>query len=366
MIEEFDAIQRLNLSRTLFDAAGLLLIGIILEVALRYGRRWAMSKDYTWLPAILGALTWQPLFWGVFLGTLSPLLKLAEEGMGWQLGPDPMQSLLLISATVVIVRLINGLLKMLTAKTTSASVSLLNNLVTSVGMLFVVAIVLGHLFNISFLVLLVAIVGGITGLTVVFQEPLNNLVSGVSLTVSNRLMPGDWIRLPSGEEGCVTDIQWDVTTVRQLANNLIVLPNKVMTEAEIINYNRPTSELRVPVAVGVSYDSDLVRVEQVTLEEANKIMEEINGNTPTDPPAIRYNAFADSSINFNVILWTTKYDDQILLKHEFIKLLHQRYNAEGIVIPFPIRTLHTRSDQPLALVNQTQPKGDHRQTATEG
>ena len=65
-------------------------------------------------------------------------------------------------------------------------------------------------------------------------------------------------------------------------------------QAEIINYNRPTSEVRVPVTVGVSYDSDLARVEQVTLEEAGRIMQQINGDTPTNAPHIRYNTFADS------------------------------------------------------------------------
>ena len=132
------------------------------------------------------------------------------------------------------------------------------------------------------------------------------------------------------------------------------MSNKMMTDAEIINYDRPASELRVLVAVGVSYDSDLARVEQVTLEEAHKIMRQINGDTLTDVPVIRYNAFANSSINFNVVLWARRYDEQILLRHEFIKQLHQRYDAEGIVIPFPIRTLHTRPDLPVALVNQTQ------------
>ena len=148
----------------------------------------------------------------------------------------------------------------------------------------------------------------------------------------------------------------DVHIVQQLANNIIVVPNDVMTDAEIINYTRPNPELRVPVAVGVSYSSDLARVEQVTLEEANKIMRQIYGDTPTADPVIRYNTFADSSINFNVFLWAVKFDDQALLRHEFIKQLHQRYDNEGIIIPFPIRTLHTQPDQPVALVNHAPPQ----------
>lgn len=356
MIEELDAIQRLNLSRLLLDSIGLLLVGIVLEIGLHFGKKWALAKNYTWLAAILGALNWQPLFWGVLLGTVLPLLDLTENTTGWQRGPDLIWTLVMISVTIVIVRLINGLLRILTATTPSASVSLLNNVLAGLGVLIVAAIIFGFVFDSSPLVLLLAVLGAITGLTVVFQEPLKNLVSGVSLTISKRLSPGDWIRLPSGIEGHVTDIQWDVTMVQQFSNNILVVPNYKMTDAEIINYDLPNRTLAVPVTVGVSYDSNLAQVEQITREEATKIMKQINGQTPTPEPIIRYNAFADFRIDFDVYLYAASYAGQFPLKHEFIKRLHQRFDDEGIVIPLPIRTLHTRPDQPLALASQTQPE----------
>ena len=74
-----------------------------------------------------------------------------------------------------------------------------------------------------------------------------------------------------------------------------------------------------------------------------------------DDPVIRYNAFADSSINFDVILRVGAYVDQFLVRHEFIKHLHRRYNHEGIIIPFPIRTLHTSAD---VAVSQADRQGD--------
>lgn len=365
MIEEFDAIQRLNLTQSLIAIVSLLLGGVLLEVALRFGRRWALSREYTWLSAILNALTWLLLFWTVLLGITPSVLHLIKTTSNWQLPPGLSQTLLWISITIFIVRLFNGLLRILTATTPSASVSLLNNMLAGVGTLVVVAIVLGYLFNVSFIVLLLTIVGGIAGLTVIFQEPLNNLVSGVSLTVSDRLTPGDWIRLPSGIEGYVRDIQWDVTMIQQITNNLIVVPNRFMTEAEIINYARPEPELSFPVAVGVHYNSDLAHVERVTLEEARKIMAEINGKTPTSTPLVRYHAFADSSINFNVYLRAGKYFDQFLLRHEFIKRLHRRFNEEGIVIPFPIRTLDIPSDQLPTLADQSSPADVDPPAATD-
>ena len=365
MIEEFDAIQRINLTQTLLYAAGVLLIGIILEVILRFGKRWSSSKDYAFLSTILNTLTWQPLIWGILLGIVFPLLDFISVTLGWQIGPGLMQSLMLISATVIIVRLINGLLEILTVRIPAVSVSLLNNLLTGLGVLLVAAIVLGYLFNISYLVILAVIFGGIFGLTVVFQEPVSKLVSGVLLTFSNRLKLGDWIRLPSGREGRVIDIQWDVTIVQELSNNAIIVPNNVMTQSEIINYNHPALELRVAVAVAVSDASDLEHVEQVTLEEADKIMREINEDKPTAAPVVRYKDFAASSIDMNVSLWAVSYTDQFLLRHKFIKRLHKRYEEEGIVIPYPITTLHTLPGQSFAGVNQSVPEVSHPDVTTE-
>ncbi|MFN2203965.1 MAG: mechanosensitive ion channel family protein [Caldilineaceae bacterium] len=352
MIEEFDAYQNLNLLQFAVTAIGVLLIGVLLEVALRYGRAWAMNRQNTWVEAILNALTWQPLFWAIMLGVVWPALGLASIITGRQQDLDARNMLLMISVTIIVVRLINGLLRSLSARSPSTSVSLLHHILLGLGGLVITAIILGYLFDISSLLLFLAIVGGVTGLTVIFEDPIKNLVSGISLTFSKRLAPGDVIRLPSGIEGRVTDIQWDVTVVRQLANNFAIVPNSIMTEAEIVNYDRPDPVLSVPVAVGVSYDSDLAHVEQVTLEEARQAMHTINGDLSLPDPVIHYNAFADSSINFDVILRAGNYAGRNRLKHEFIKRLHRRYQTEHIEIPYPIRTLMASPDQPLTVAGR--------------
>ncbi|MBI4420702.1 MAG: mechanosensitive ion channel family protein, partial [Gemmatimonadetes bacterium] len=72
------------------------------------------------------------------------------------------------------------------------------------------------------------------------------------------------------------------------------------------------------------------------------------GGVPGFDPFIRYNAFGDSSINFTMILRGREFVDQHLIRHEFIQRLHRRYQAEGIEIPFPQRTVHLRPVNPRA------------------
>jgi small-conductance mechanosensitive channel len=78
-------------------------------------------------------------------------------------------------------------------------------------------------------------------------------------------------------------------------------------------------------------------------------MREVEGGVPGFTPFIRYHTSADSSIQFTVILRGRDYVSQYLIKHEFIKRLHERYRTEGIEIPFPIRTVQMRpSPEPAA------------------
>jgi small-conductance mechanosensitive channel len=103
----------------------------------------------------------------------------------------------------------------------------------------------------------------------------------------------------------------------------------------------PSQDLAVLVDVGVDYSSDLERVEHVVGTVGREVMASVPGGVPEFEPFIRYHTFGDSSICFSVILRAKEFVDQYLIKHEFIKRLHARFASEGIVIPFPIRTIVT-------------------------
>jgi small-conductance mechanosensitive channel len=187
---------------------------------------------------------------------------------------------------------------------------------------------------------------GVGGLAVALglQDTLSNLFAGIHVLLSEPIRVGDYVRLESGEEGFVTDIQWRYTRLRLLANNVVIVPNSKLAQSIITNYDRPQSELAVPVEVGVHYDSDLDQVERVTIEVAREVMRNVAGGVAEFEPFIRYHTFGESSIDFTAVLRGRGFTDQFLVKHEFVKRLRARYAAEGIVIPFPIRTLELPSE----------------------
>lgn len=221
----------------------------------------------------------------------------------------------------------------------SFSRNVLNVIIFSIGGL----IILSSL-GISIAPLLATL--GVGGLAVALglQETLTNVFAGFYIIASRQVRVNDYIKLESGQEGYVTDINWRTAKIRMLSNNIILVPNSKLAQTIITNYYFPDKELAVLVDVGVHYDSDLKHVEKVTIETATEIMNTIPGGVPDFKPFIRYKTFGDYSIDFSVIMRGKEFVDQYLIKHEFIKALHERYRKEKIIIPYPIRAINYQQE----------------------
>lgn len=182
---------------------------------------------------------------------------------------------------------------------------------------------------------------GVGGLAVALalQDTLSNLFAGIQIIFSGQLKPGDYIKLESGEEGYVADITWRNTTIKQIPENLIIIPNHQLAKSMIINYNLPKAYLNVNIYVGVSYKSDLDKVERVTLQTAKKILKRVEGAVTDFEPVLYYTKFDDFSINYRIILRAKEFKATYEIEHEFIKELHKVYKKNKIEIPFPIRTV---------------------------
>ncbi|MFQ3575728.1 MAG: mechanosensitive ion channel family protein [Cytophagales bacterium] len=187
---------------------------------------------------------------------------------------------------------------------------------------------------------------GVGGLAVALamQDTLANLFAGLFIAMNNKLKQGDFIRLDTGEEGFIEDIGWRTTLLKEITNTRIVVPNTKLATLKVKNFTVEENELTMILSLGVSYNSDLEFVEKVTLEVVNQAMQELEGCSTTNPPLIRYNAFADFSINFNIIFRVTEYRFQFAIRHELVKRIHKKYKEMGIEIPFPIRTIINKNE----------------------
>ncbi|MGM0440840.1 MAG: mechanosensitive ion channel family protein [Elusimicrobiota bacterium] len=182
---------------------------------------------------------------------------------------------------------------------------------------------------------------GVGGLAVALalQETLSNLFAGLQIIFAGQVRVGDFVMLESGQQGEVVDITWRNSTIKTREENMIVIPNSTLGNVIVTNYNLSGKNCILRIPVGVSYESDLEKVEKVTIEIAKQVLKDIKGGDGTFEPKVRFTTFNDSSIDLKIILRVKEYFNRFTLQHEFIKRLHKRYNREGIVIPFPIRTI---------------------------
>ncbi|MEV6688303.1 mechanosensitive ion channel family protein [Streptomyces sp. NPDC051130] len=254
-------------------------------------------------------------------------------------------ALLILFATFSAARVIAGLVQSVAQSRTgvAGSATIFVN-ITRIVVLTMGVLVALETMGVSIAPLLTALGVGGLAVALALQDTLANLFAGVHILASKTVQPGDYIRLSSGEEGYVVDINWRNTVVRNLSNNLVIIPNGRLAKTNMTNYTQPEQQLSLLVQVGVGYESDLEHVERVTLEVVDSVMTDTNGAVPEHEGAVRFHTFADSRINFTAILGVGEFSDQYRIKHEFIKRLHQRFREEGISIPAPARTVALRRE----------------------
>jgi small-conductance mechanosensitive channel len=338
-------------TRALMVAGGIVLgasiLGLVIERVLVAGlRRLAESTDVKFddivVSSLRGVARWGFFLLGVFaaLPALPIPVSFSDEiTMAGRLT-------VLVFAFIILGRFASGIAAHYAHRLFPSSVSLtkivVNAVVMTIGLLIIFQTI-----GIKITPLLGAL--GIGGLAVALalQDTLANFFSGLQVMASRQINLGDYVQLDGGQEGFVSDIGWRAATLKMLNNNVVIVPNTKLAQAIVTNYSLEERDFAVRMTIGVAYESDLEKVERVTIEEARDVVGRIEGTTKSFEPVVRFHTFGDSSIQLNVIMRYQDYGAQFLAQHELVKALHKRYRQEGIEIPFPIRTVLMRGQPPV-------------------
>lgn len=184
---------------------------------------------------------------------------------------------------------------------------------------------------------------GIGGLAIglALQSTLANLFAGMQIISDKPIEVNDFIELPSANiQGWVEDIKLRSTRIRTYPNNIVIVPNSMLINSVITNMTQENEEVSAYVSCGVDYSHDLDKVEKITIDVAKKVQKTQPGAVPGFEPVMRYKEFADSNINFKVVLRAKTYGDQFALTHEFMKALKKRFDKENIEISWPIMKIY--------------------------
>jgi len=322
--------------------AGALLAGLILRASLSWLTHRAGRTRWAWDDLLLTLLRDLAVVSSTALGVWAAVLIVPLRPAVRHTMDSVLVAVLILTISVAVARFAAGAVSsVVTARAGVAQSATIFVNIVRVAVVGIGLLVLLQSMGVSVTPLITALGVGGLAVALALQDTLANLFAGVHILVSRKVQPGDYVRLDSGQEGYIVDINWRNTTIRQLAGNLVIVPNARFADAILTNYHRPEQDLSIQVQVGVDYGSDLEWVEKVTVDVAQEVLTDVEGGLGDQEPSVRFHTFGESGIDFAVNLRTREFTDQYLIVHEFIKRLHRRYQLEGIEIPFPTRRLVT-------------------------
>lgn len=182
------------------------------------------------------------------------------------------------------------------------------------------------------------------------QQAFSNIISGIFIVISKPFRVGDLIKVGTLDYGIVEDITLRHTVINNFENKRIIVPNSIIGSETIVNDSINDEKVCRFIEFGISYDSDVDLAIKIIQEEAMKHKLCIDTRTKKDkfegiPQIIvRVTSFGDSSVNLRAYVWASDPIHVFQMHYEINKAVKKRFDAEGIEIPFPYRTIVYKND----------------------
>ncbi|AKD02785.1 mechanosensitive ion channel [Pontibacter korlensis] len=252
--------------------------------------------------------------------------------------PNIFVALILLIITVYVAKIIRDWLGKFMGKFSHSAA--INNLILTIlhiGMLMVGFFFVLSVLNLDRVVISLLAGVGIIGLALgfAFQDIAANFISGVIIAVQKPFGVGDMIET-NDYFGNIERITLRTIDIRQVTGELVRVPNKMVFENPLTNFSINGSR-RIDLEVGISYAEDLEHVQQVVIEA----LQDVKNRIKTRDIEVMYDSFGDSSINFKARFWVSysRQVDFVSAKSDAIIRIKKAFDANDILIPFPIRTL---------------------------
>ncbi len=179
------------------------------------------------------------------------------------------------------------------------------------------------------------------GLGFGLQNLSNNFVSGVAVLLERPIQVGDLVEV-DGWLGTIEQINLRATTIRTLDRLHVIVPNSRFMEANVVNWSYRDPRCRIRTQVGVAYGSDTGLVIEALLQVAKANARVLS----VPPPQAWMTGFGESSLNFELLVWISRPQDQFMIKSELNLAIDAAFRQHHIAIPFPQRDLHIRTQAP--------------------
>ena len=190
------------------------------------------------------------------------------------------------------------------------------------------------------------------------QNTLGNIISGISLAIFKPFRVGDYVTI-NNEYGKITDLGLRHTIITTWDNRRLIIPNSNVSEEAIINWSIEDSTILWPVDIGISYDSNIALARTIMIDEA------INHPNVMKYSEIRYihpevseennykvmvTELGDFAVYMKLLVWINDRALAYVTGCELLESIKNRFDTEGIEIPFPYRTIVYKKDLPKNII----------------
>ncbi|SES81084.1 Mechanosensitive ion channel [Methanococcoides vulcani] len=184
------------------------------------------------------------------------------------------------------------------------------------------------------------------------QNTLSNIIAGIALATFRPFRVGDLLTIHE-EYGRVTDITLGYTKIRTWDNRRLNIPNHIISDEAIINWSIDDPTVNWTVEVGISYDSDIDLARSIMISEAKK-----HPKVMSYEQLLNYHSYAkkgeevsvlvtelgDFAVNLKLYVWVHDRSVAFNTGCELKEAIKKRFDAEGVEIPFPYRTIVYKKD----------------------
>lgn len=178
------------------------------------------------------------------------------------------------------------------------------------------------------------------------QQAFANIVSGIFIAIYKPFRIGDRLKFVDKDFiGKVEDITLRHTVIRTFDNKRIIVPNSVINSEVLENADIVDQKTVNYFEIGISYDSDIDKAMQIIKEEALKHPMFFDNRSEAaiaeneEPVKVRVLGFGASSVNLRAYVWAKDYGDAFVMGCDLNKNVKERFDKEGVEIPFPYRTI---------------------------
>ena len=200
--------------------------------------------------------------------------------------------------------------------------------------------------NLSSLALIGSALG--VGIGFGFQDIARNFASGIVLLFERSIQVGDFIQIGT-HLGVVEEVRTRSIVLKTLDRISIIVPNSRFLNEEVINWNHRRSVTRIHLPIGVEFGSDVKKVKSSLLQAASEHIEVLRNPAPQ----VFFTEFGDSSLNFELLVWTSDPSRQAPLKSDIYFRIEEIFKQQQINVPFPQRDVNLKAeDMPIKLSPQ--------------